>query len=155
MVNFDIILFLFILAAALIVWLAKRRGMLAPKQEFPGSTSNDHSTVNLPKLPVSIDIRSTYRNRSIDDDWGSGDTSLYAPAPVPQATKKTARKPQSSHRPSTKIGSSLPQHISAAKVAKRTSSFVIYFRQKQSIQLAVVNQVVLGPCRAYSPYEEP
>lgn len=164
MVNLDLILFLFFVAAVLIVQLAKRQRIPAPKQGFPEPEPDDFSNADWQKPSARDDTTPVYRNRSTDNDWGSGGASDYEPAPVPQMPKVSVRKPlpprrssASSLKPAYKaiqLEGSLPQLISAPKVAKRTSPFADHFRQKRSIQLAVIDRVVLGPCRANSPYQE-
>ena len=164
MTNLDFILFLFFVVVVLIIRRVKQQRVQAPQQGFPESELDDYSAADWQKPTVSNDAASIYRNRSIDHDWCGGGASEYEPAPVPQAPKVSVRKPPTPQRASTssfkptsiatQFESSLTQRISAAKVAKRTSSFADHFRQKRSIQLAVVDRVVLGPCRANAPFGE-
>jgi hypothetical protein len=162
MVNLDFILFLLFVAAVLITHLAKRQRIPPPKRDFPESEVDDFGS-DWQNAPVSADAESAYQNRSIENDWGSSSQSEYEPAPVVIKSKAVIRRPLPQKVAATPFRSAykaidsdnaLPIRASAAKVAKRTSPFADHFRQKRSIQLAVVDRVVLGPCRANAPYGE-
>lgn len=163
MVNFDFILFLFFVAAVLIVQLAKRQRIPAPKQGFPESEPDDFRTADWQKPSSKNEPASMYRNRSVDNEWGSSGQYEYEPAPVAQKPKVVIRRPAPQKAAATPIrtaykgidsDNALPTRSTAAKIAKRTSPFADHFRQKRSIQLAVIDRVVLGPCRANLPYQE-
>lgn len=160
MVNLDFILFLLFVAAVLITHLAKRQRIPPPKRDFPGPEADDFGS-DWQNAPASADAESVYQNRSIENDWGS--SSQYEPPPVVIKPKAVIRRPLPQKAATTPFRSAykgidsdnaLPIRPSAAKVAKRTSPFADHFRQKRSIQLAVVDRVVLGPCRANAPYGE-
>ena len=162
MVNLDFILFLLFVAAVLITHLAKRQRIPPPKRDFPESEADDFGS-DWQNSPVSADAESIYQNRSIENDWGSSSQSEYEPAPAAPKPKAVIRPPFPLKAAATPFRSAykgidsdngLPIRVSAAKVAKRTSPFADHFRQKRSIQLAVIDRVVLGPCRANSPYGE-
>ena len=162
MVNLDFILFLAFVAAVLITHLAKRQRIPPPKRDFPENAADDIDSAAWQQTAARDERLPTYQNPSIENDWGSSSSYEYEPAPVVPKPKVVIRKPlpQKATAPlrstykGIDAGSALPIRASAAKVAKRTSPFADHFRQKRSIQLAVVDRVVLGPCRANAPYGE-
>lgn len=162
MVNLDFILFLFFVAAVLITHLAKRQRIPAPKRDIPESKADGLDSPRQ-KVPPRDGSLPTYPNSSIENDWGSSGQYEYEPAPVVKKPKVVIRRPAPPKAAATSIRSAykgidpdnaLPIRSTAAKIAKRTSPFADHFRQKRSIQLAVIDRVVLGPCRANSPYQE-
>jgi hypothetical protein len=163
MVNLDLIIFLLFVAAALITHFAKRQRVPSQKRDFPESERDEFSSVDWQEQLASADSALAYRNRTIENDWGSSSSYEYEPTPVVQKPKavigrplvqKTAAPPLRSSYKGIDSENVLPKTASAAKVAKRTSPFANHFRQKRSIQLAVIDRVVLGPCRANAPYGE-
>lgn len=162
MVNLDFILFLFFVVAVLITHLAKRQRIPAPKRNFPEPQA-DESSSDWQNPPARADAESVYQNRSIENDWGSSRQSESESVPAIPKPKAVIRRPLPQKSAATPFRSAykginsesvFPIRATAAKVAKRTSPFADHFRQKRSIQLAVVDRVVLGPCRANSPYGE-
>jgi hypothetical protein len=163
MVNIDLIIFLLFVAAALITHLAKRQRTRPPKRDFPEPEVGEFGSASWQEQLASADSALAYRNRTIENDWGSSSSYEYEPTPVVQKPKavigrplvqKTAAPPLRSSYKGIDSENVLPKTASAAKVAKRTSPFANHFRQKRSIQLAVIDRVVLGPCRANAPYGE-
>ena len=163
MVNLDFILFLAFVAAVLITHLAKRQRIPPPKRDFPENAADDIDPAAWQQTAARDERLPTYQNPSIENDWGSSSQSEYEPAPVVIKPKAIVRRPLAQKAAATPLRSTykgidsnnaLPIRASAAKVAKRTSPFADHFRQKRSIQLAVVDRVVLGPCRANAPYGE-
>jgi hypothetical protein len=162
MVNLDFILFLAFVAAVLITHLAKRQRIPPPRRDFPENASDEIDPAAWQQTTARDERLPTNQNPSIENDWGSSGSYEYEPAPVVPKPKVVIRKPlpQKATAPLRSTykgidpGSALPIRATAAKVAKRTSPFADHFRQKRSIQLAVVDRVVLGPCRANAPYGE-
>jgi hypothetical protein len=163
MVNLDFILFLAFVAAVLITHLAKRQRIPPPKRDFPENASDEIDPAAWQQTTSRDERLPTHHNPSIENDWGSSSSYEYEPAPVVSKPKVVIRRPLPQKAAVTPLrstykgidsGSALPIRATAAKVAKRTSPFADHFRQKRSIQLAVVDRVVLGPCRADAPYGE-
>jgi hypothetical protein len=163
MVNLDFILFFLFVAAVLITHLAKRQHIPPPKRDFPENAADDIDPAAWQQTAARDERLPTYQNPSIENDWGSSGSYEYEPPPVVIKPKAVIRRPLPQKAATTPFRSAykaidsdnaLPIRSSAAKVAKRTSPFADHFRQKRSIQLAVVDRLVLGPCRANAPYGE-
>ena len=142
MKNLEFIVSLFFLGAFLLNYLAKRQKIKKQTpQQGPGTNS-----VNADSMER---ISASTQSESNPNEWGSGD--IYSDVIKTQALEQKIRR--SPIRKST-LSNDRIQISTAAKVAKRISPFTQHFRTKRATQLAIISQVVLGPCRATTPYEE-
>lgn len=139
MKNVDFIIFLLFVGAFLLNYLSKRQKIKKPAaHQLPGQSSGSFE-----RDSDSVQSQSTM------NEWGSGDLNKdVIPTELPKHKIRNA--------PIKKLALSgnLPPVSTAAKIAVRISPFAQHFRRKRAIQLAMIDRVVLGPCRANAPYGE-
>lgn len=149
MFNFDFTLLLVFVAAIVITQLLKRKQASINKQRLNDADKDHAKLESSKKLRAVNDLGSLFGNsaqqklsdQKIPDDQFK--TTLGLPLPLSKPAYKTIMP-----------DSLLPRNTSVAKVAKRVSPYASHYRQKKLIQLAIIDRVVLGPCRAEHPYDE-
>ena len=142
MKNLEYIVSLFFLGAFLLNYLAKRQKI--KEQISPNGPNVERDNAD------SIEGNSTpTQSQSNANEWGSGNN--YSDVMKTPLLEQKIR-----HAPNRKsiLSKNRIEISTAAKVAKRISPFTQHFRTKRATQLAIVSQVVLGSCRANTPYEE-
>jgi hypothetical protein len=150
MKNVDFIIFLLFVGAFLLNYLSKRQKIKKPSAHQWPEVSRENTDDLLGQPPTSIERDpNSVQSKSTMNEWGSGE--LYRDAIQAQPPKHKVRN--SSAKKLALSSNPLPAST-VAKVAVRISPFAQHFRTKRAVQLAMIDRVVLGPCRANAPYGE-
>ncbi len=150
MKNVDFIIFLLFVGAFLLNYLSKRQKIKKPTaRKMPGAErGNADKVLGQASGSMERDSGST-QSQSTMNEWGSGNgylDDIQTQLPKQKIRNAPLRK--------TVPSSNRTQVATPAKVAKRISPFAQHFRTKRAAQMAMIDRVVLGPCRANAPYGE-